>query len=190
MKRGIAGVISIWLSLLPTLTSTASAGSPCGPRAPQPSLCSTAPPDCGPDRSMGKEAGRFRPAWTYSSGNGYLGSMDVPEQEQRSILCLRRGKSDKEKPISEGIRSGQAAVSLGQDSRGGLGRGGGDVQDWRPGILEFHWPLLPWTIVSLLLVGPRRPLSTHRMKEKEKEKERGKEKDYEKAIANHLPPAD
>ena len=67
------------------------------------------------------------------------------EKSKGSYLCLRGIIHEKEKPVSAGTCSGQAALSPGQDSCAGEGltwRGqsvcDGDLLDPGPRVLQFH----------------------------------------------------
>ena len=81
-------------------------------------------PAWGPAGSMQREAGAAGQASTDTlmwGKAGWEGGMTL-RKSKGAFVCLQGGIHEKEKPLSAGTRSGQAALFLGQDSCAGLGR--------------------------------------------------------------------
>ena len=94
MEKGSAAVIPFWLGLLPTPTSMASVGSPCGQRALQLPRSAECTASLGPCREHGEGSRNSRPGQQRHAymGKGSLESRDDSGEEQGSI-CVPAGRN-------------------------------------------------------------------------------------------------
>ena len=85
----------------------------------------SAPTAWGSAGSMEKEAGTASQASTdtLTWGKALWRAGMTLEKSKAAFVCLQGGIHEKEKPLSAGTCSGQAALSPGQDSCAGLQRG-------------------------------------------------------------------